>query len=105
LVYRQHWAHFTQEKQKVDPWAAILLDLAEQIKEWTKQGDQVIMMMDEDVNEDVRKLTIQPFLSELGMREVLHEKHGASVAPRTHLRGSAPIDCISGYHCWRLCSI
>jgi hypothetical protein len=92
LVYQQHWAHFTKEKRQEDPRAAILLDLAEQIKVWTKEGDQVILMM--DVNEDVPKPTIQSFLSELRMREVLHEKHGASVAPRTHLRGSTPIDGI-----------
>ena len=91
-VYRQHWAHFTKEKWQVDPRAAILLDPAKQIKEWAKDGDQVILMM--DVNEDVRKPTIQSFLSELGMREVLHEKHGASGAPRTHLKGSIPIDGI-----------
>jgi hypothetical protein len=47
-----------------------------------------------DANEDVRGTTISTFLFDLHMREVILEKHGNDVAPRTHIRGQNPIDGI-----------
>jgi hypothetical protein len=47
-----------------------------------------------DVNEDVRAAPIQTFLDDLGMREVILERHGKLTAPNTHLRGSNSIDGI-----------
>jgi hypothetical protein len=52
----------------------------------------VVLMM--DVNEDVRSAPIQTFLDDLGMREVILERHGKSTAPNTHLQGSDPINGI-----------
>jgi hypothetical protein len=94
LVYRQHWADFKalDEEYAMDPRDQILLDLTTLIQGWRDEGDHVVLMM--DANEDVRSKHMKDFLCNLHMQEVLLEKHGETVAPRTHIRGSVPIDGI-----------
>jgi hypothetical protein len=91
-VYRQHWAHYKSLGTERDPRAAILDDLTTAIQEWRKDGEHIVLMM--DANEDVRGTTMTQFLATLQMREVILERNGEDVAPRTHIRGQKPIDGI-----------
>ena len=91
-VYRQHWAAFRAKGLIREPREAFLTDLAQQLNEWRKAGEHLILLC--DMNEDVRNPRIQQFLQEVGMKDLLLDQYGDKVAPRTHIRGSAPIDGI-----------
>ena len=44
-----------------------------------------------DCNEDIRSDTIQKFLDEVGMKEIILDRHGSD-APGTYIDGTLPID-------------
>ena len=46
-----------------------------------------------DCNEDVRSPMLKKFLLEVGMQEVILDRHGTN-APATYIEGSLPIDGI-----------
>jgi hypothetical protein len=56
---------------------------------WLEEGDQLLLLM--DVNEDIRTGGTSKMRLELGLREILLEKHGND-APATYSRGGIPID-------------
>ena len=69
-VYAQHRAHFNEiNKTMWEPRAQFLVDLQSEIHKWQNQKEQVVLMM--DCNEDVRSDTIQKFLEEVGMKEII----------------------------------
>ena len=89
-VYAQHRAHFNQiNKTKWEPRAQFLADLQSEIQKWRDQKEQAVLMM--DCNEDIRSDTIQKFLDEVGMKEIILDRHGSD-APGTYIDGTLPID-------------
>ena len=46
-----------------------------------------------DCNKDIRSARMKHFLNEVGMKEVIHDKHGEE-APGTYIDGQVPIDGI-----------
>ena len=67
----------------------MLVDLQKDILRWTRQGEQVLLMM--DCNEDVRSNRMKKFLEEVGMKECILDKHREE-APGTYIEGTVPID-------------
>ncbi len=94
-TWTQQRTHFQSKNQDREPRKAIFDDLAGEINRWVADGEHVVLMM--DCNEDVRSNTITTFLNECGMRDIVLERHG-NEAPRTHKRGSHPIDAIFATH-------
>ncbi len=94
-TWTQQRTHFQSKNQDREPRKAIFDDLAGKINRWVADGEHVVLMM--DCNEDVRSNTITTFLNECGMRDIVLERHG-NEAPRTHKRGSHPIDAIFPTH-------
>ena len=70
----------------------MMVDLAKAINKWRRKREQVILMM--DCNEDVRSERMKKFLDEVGMKDVIIDKHGEEKAPGTHIKGRVPIDGI-----------
>ena len=91
-VYAQHRALFHElNKREWEPREQMLIDLQNEINQWTGQGEQVVLMM--DCNKDVRSDRMKKFLDEVGMKECILEKYGED-APATYIDGRTPIDGI-----------
>ena len=69
----------------------MLDDLRTAIHKWKRNREQIILIM--DCNEDVRSRNFQQFLKDVGMHEIIQQRHG-SEAPATYIDGSTPIDGI-----------
>ena len=94
-TWTQHRNYFRGKKLEREPRNAILEDLQTKINGWEGAGEHVVLMM--DCNEDVRSVAITNFLNACGLRDIVLEWHGGD-APRTHKRGSHPIDAIFATH-------
>ena len=91
-VYSQHRAYFNSiNKNKWEPRQQMLQDLKDEIDRWKRNQEQVVLMM--DCNEDVRDVRFRKFLREVGMKEIILDRHGME-APATHINGTLPIDGI-----------
>ena len=91
-VFTQQCKFFNQNNlMHLHPRQCILDNLEQEINQWRREGDNVILMM--DVNQDVRHDITQKFLERTGMRDSILEKFGNN-APRTYISGSTPIDGI-----------
>jgi hypothetical protein len=74
------------------PHWAFLEDMKAEVAGWIKEGDQVLVML--DGNEDVQGTGISKVFEEVGLREVILERHGVVDAPLTYNQGPVPIDGI-----------
>ena len=69
------------------------IDILKFLRECLDKGEQVILGM--DANEDITNGTIHRKLVEIGMREVITERHRENTPPpSTYSRGNTPIDGI-----------
>jgi hypothetical protein len=94
-VYAQHQRYFDEKHDDRDPRAAILEDLAIEMRTWREAGDCIIIGM--DANEDVRNPSLVSFFKTFGMREAILERHASeSSPPATYQRNMnrVPIDGI-----------
>jgi len=90
-VYSQHLCRLAELNDDRDPLQAFDEDLSEAITKWNEDGDIIIVGV--DYNGDVRSDATAEFFNNLGLREVILERHGMS-APETYADGSKPIDGI-----------
>ena len=85
-VYAQHRAFFNEiDKRNWEPREQMMVDLTKTINKWRRKQEQVILMM--DCNEDVRSERMKKLLDEVGMKDVIIDKHGEEKAPGTHTEG------------------
>ena len=87
----QHHRYMLSQGDSRHSRDAILEDLAETVRRYHRNGEQVIVMM--DCNEDVRSPAIKSFMSSIGLREAITE-HREQAAQATHSRNqnNIPID-------------
>ena len=93
---------FTQQKQALRandiekcPIHQLKEDLCSQVDDWLQNGDQVIVMG--DFNDNVKEPAsngLISMLSNLGLREVILERHSKKRAPRTYAHSTKIIDGI-----------
>lgn len=107
-VYRQHRDHYnflTKEAEEAndtepmdfdEPRQQMLKDLADRFEEIHEAGNLAILLM--DCNEDIRSNTMQQFLLQSSLKEVILSRHGRTQAPGTHIHGNKPIDGIFVSH-------
>ena len=76
------------------PSRAFLEDLAKAITAWHEAGSQVVVGL--DANTDVTGLEMTQWAANLGLREVIAERHGD--LPPTYDSGSRPVDGIFASH-------
>eukprot|EP00957_Ditylum_brightwellii_P211960 15366810-Ditylum_brightwellii.AAC.1 len=91
-VYSQQLAHFHKLGSYVCPRNAILVDLREDIEKWKQDGEQVILMG--DLNEYVGENNVRTYFQQLGMRELITEKHGLQKCATT--RGNKSKQAVDG---------
>jgi hypothetical protein len=93
----QQWSILREAGDKnPDPIKYFYTDLEAQIKEWKKQGSEVLMMIDanEYIGEKPGGLTT--LFGKLEMTDLLRHRHPNKEEPNTHVRGSKRIDYIFG---------
>ena len=90
-VYQQQKRYMQREKIQGSPIEMFDRDLADQIKKWRNSGERVILLM--DVNGDPLRNNLYKSIGARsdGMEEFSHKCWGDE-PPRTHARGSGPID-------------
>lgn len=93
-TYQQHVHTLTEHKQEVDPRKAILTDLQELLQQWINNGEYIIAGM--DANEDIRNPMIRNFFRNLGMDEIILNRHSVREVIATYNRNEygIPIDGI-----------
>jgi hypothetical protein len=91
-VYEQHARYFGAESKC--PRELMIIDLAEFIKARQAQGD--IIVLDMDVNEDVRSRQLKKYFEDLNLQEVILKKHSNRSPPAPCIKNDSrtPIDGI-----------
>ena len=91
VYYQQQKSYMQRENIQGTPLEMFDRDLSDQIKKWRSAGERVILLM--DVNGDPLRNNLCRSIKagSDGMEEFTHKCWG-SEPPRTHARGSAPID-------------
>ena len=72
-VWAQHRAHLLATQDTREPRQAFLEDLATQLQHWRHEGNEIILGI--DANDDLRNGVVTKRLANLGMREVILERH------------------------------
>eukprot|EP00957_Ditylum_brightwellii_P166981 12711920-Ditylum_brightwellii.AAC.1 len=85
LVYTQHTNHFDSIGRDGYPRAELLKGLKEEIKKWGETGDQIVMMG--DINKYIHLDSITKWAEEIGMRELITDKHGRDGPATTQGKG------------------
>lgn len=83
-AWAQHQAHLNDQNDDRDPRTAFLEDLKLEIQEWLSEGDQIIV--GGDINDEVRSEPINQFFEDLGLHNLIFQRHEASGAPTTYFR-------------------
>ena len=83
-TWSQHKAYFNDKNDDRDPRVAFMEDLETELQEWIQEGDQVIV--GGDLNEEIRGQGIKDFFSNLGMHNLIFQKHDEATAPTTFFR-------------------
>ena len=92
-VYHQHLRHIQINNLDCSPYELFCRDLFQQLRQWTEQGERLIVMM--DTNEHIlnsafgRKLVSEE--AGLDLIEISHSAWGGREI-NTHIEGSEPID-------------
>lgn len=71
-----------------DPRKQFVSDLALELQKWLLEGDTIILGL--DLNEPLLSSSFTEKMTEIGLINILNEKHGPS--PPTYIRGSTTID-------------
>jgi hypothetical protein len=90
-VGSRHRSYFKSVGRDADPVDALWTDISRLVRKWTEAGEILVLLS--DCNVDARGEKTQKYMADLGMRDVITEFHGDE-GPRTHNRGSKPIDGI-----------
>ena len=93
-VYAQHLKYFADAGNIRCPREAFLQDLEGQVTTWREEGDQLLFMA--DMNEHVLGRGLRKFFTQLGMRELILDKHGAGPATTRSNNSDRAIDGIWG---------
>jgi len=92
-VWSQHRNYLDTKNDDRKPRTAYKADLLKEIIKWTKEKDQVLLMI--DWNEDVRAEPMTKWLQEAGMWEIILERHGQAAPPTVNKPTSTyPVDGI-----------
>ena len=83
-AWSQHKAYFNDNNDDRDPRDAFLEDLKTEIQEWTQVGDQIIV--GGDLNDEIRGPSIKAYFEDLGMHNLIFQKHDETLAPTTFFR-------------------
>ena len=83
-AWSQHKAYFNDNNDDRDPRDAFLEDLKSEIQEWTQVGDQIIV--GGDLNDEIRGPSIKAYFEDLGMHNLIFQKHDETLAPTTFFR-------------------
>jgi len=90
-MYQQQIRWFSKQGKDIFPRTQILTDLSAQVKQWTSEGDTVVLLA--DINDDIRTDLITSTFWQMGLVDAITSQHG-QCGPNTHNRGSTPIDGI-----------
>ena len=72
-AYAQQQCYFDSIGCDADPRQKVLDDLAECIRNWQNEGDEIVLMM--DMNEDITNHEVQNWANNLGLVESILVKH------------------------------
>ena len=70
-------SHFSNIIRRILPRQALMENMSDQITTWNNDGDQLIIMG--DLNAHIYSQKVRTYLSKLGLRELIIEKHGTEV--------------------------
>jgi len=87
-VYAQQRRHFDSIHRYICPRLAFLSDLTHTIREWTQQGEEVLLLA--DLNGDIRQHEITDFATTCGLSESILSRHPTIPPPATFKRGDRP---------------
>ena len=90
-VYQQHKRYMQRKNIAGTPVGMFDRDLDEQIKKWRATGERIILLIDVNGNPLINNLYKKIGRGSDGMEEFSHRCWG-NTPPKTHVRGSAPID-------------
>jgi len=79
-TYQQHIHSLAKLQQDKCSQQVILVDLAQGIKTWQVEGENIILFMDMDEDEDVQIPRLKAYLMDLGLTEVLTALHSHQVS-------------------------
>ena len=93
-TYQQQARWLKRQGRKENPRKALEIDLKLTLWNWIDDGDDIVLMM--DANEDVRAGPLSNMLRQLGMRDLILDRHGHKEPPATHYENDnkVPIDAI-----------
>jgi exonuclease III len=81
-VWTQQKTYFQIHNDDRDPRRAFMEDLKMHVKQWIKDGDQVLVCG--DLNHSVFSRTVVTLFEDLGMSNLIYDKHDAKTAPSTY---------------------
>jgi exonuclease III len=81
-VWTQQKTYLQENNDDRDPRRAFMQDLAEEIKKWIDEGDQVLI--GGDLNHDVLSKKVTTMFEDLGMTNLIYDRHDATTAPSTY---------------------
>ena len=83
-VWSQHKAHFQLQNDDRDPCLAFYADFHKEIQEWIQAGDQ--LFLGGDINDHAVRPVVAAFFTQLGLHNLIFERHSQVGAPTTSFR-------------------
>jgi len=80
-MYQQQIRWFSKQGKDICPRTQILTNLSAQVKQWTLEGDTVIILA--DINDDIRTDLIMSTFWQMGLVDAITSQHG-HLGPNTH---------------------
>ena len=89
-TWNQHKRHFSGIGLDINPREKLLQDLGQQMRNWYREGSQLIVFM--DANEYILSPQLSQFFQQFQMNEAILKQHADKKAPPTRYPGSTTID-------------
>ena len=83
-AWSQHKSYLNDNNDDRNPRDAFMEDLKAEVQAWIPGGDQIIL--GGDLNDEIRSPFIKSFFADLGMHNLIFQKHDETLAPTTFFR-------------------